>query len=271
MGPTGSGRGAHPGSAPSPAPISLLRRLVFGVAAGLVFLVLLGLGTWQVERRTWKRDLIARVEARVHAPAAPAPGPDAWTRIGADDAYRHVRLSGTFLHDRETLVQAVTERGAGFWVLTPLRRPDGSLVLINRGFVPGDRRDPATRTAGQRAGEGAGEATVVGLLRLTEPGGAFLRANDPRDGRWYSRDVAAIAAARALTDVAPYFVDADATPNPGGLPVGGLTVIAFPNSHLVYALTWYGMALMLAGAMVYLLRSGRSESRVSKGHEPFGG
>ncbi|WP_267425026.1 SURF1 family protein [Methylobacterium sp. GC_Met_2] len=243
------------------------RRIVFGAAAALVFVVLVGLGTWQVQRRAWKLDLIARVDARVHAPAMPAPGPAEWPRIGPDDAYRHVTVSGTFLHDRETLVQAVTERGGGFWVLTPLRRSDGSRVLINRGFVPGDRRDPATRAAGQVAGE----TTVTGLLRVTEPKGAFLRSNAPKDDRWYSRDVASIAAARGLSDVAPYFVDADATPNPGGLPVGGLTVIAFPNSHLVYALTWYGMALMLAGAMVYLLRSGRRDKQVSKGREPFGG
>jgi len=239
----------------------LLRRVVFGVGAGLVFVVLLGLGTWQVERRAWKLDLIARVDARVQAPAVPAPGPAEWPRIGPDDAYRHITVSGIFLNDRETLVQAVTERGGGFWVLTPLRRPDGSLVLINRGFVPGDRRDPATRAAGQVAGE----TTVTGLLRLTEPKGAFLRSNDPKEDRWYSRDVAAIAAARGLSDVAPYFLDADAAPNPGSLPVGGLTVIAFPNSHLVYALTWYGMALMLAGAMVYLLRSGRRKDGAAEG------
>ncbi|SDN43374.1 surfeit locus 1 family protein [Methylobacterium phyllostachyos] len=245
--------GSGGGLGPSPAPISLLRRIVFGVGAALVFVVLLGLGTWQVERRAWKLDLIARVDARVHATPVPAPGPADWPRVGPDEAYRHVRLSGTFLHDRETLVQAVTERGGGFWVLTPLRRPDGSLVLINRGFVPGDRRDPAIRAAGQVTGE----TTITGLLRLTEPKGAFLRSNDPRDDRWYSRDVAAIAAARGLTDVAPYFVDADATPNPGGLPVGGLTVISFPNNHLVYAITWYGMALMLAGAVIYVLRGGR--------------
>ncbi|WP_419539839.1 SURF1 family protein [Methylobacterium oryzae] len=252
MRPAGPGGGADPGSAPSPAPLSLRRRAVFGVGACIVFLVLLGLGTWQVERRAWKLDLIARVDARVHAPPVPAPGHADWPRVGPDDAYRHVRLSGTFLNDRETLVQAVTELGGGFWVLTPLRRPDGTLVLVNRGFVPGDRRDPATRMAGQVAAE----TTVTGLLRLTEPKGAFLRSNDPGDDRWYSRDVAAIAAARGLSDVAPYFVDADATPNPGGLPVGGLTVIAFPNNHLVYAITWYGMALMLAGAGLYLLRRG---------------
>jgi surfeit locus 1 family protein len=259
--------GSAGGSAPSPAPISFLRRAVFGVGAGLVFVVLLGLGTWQVERRAWKLDLIARVEARVHAPPVPAPGPADWPRIGPDDAYRHVTVSGTFLHDRETLVQAVTERGGGFWVLTPLRRPDGSLVLVNRGFVPGDRRDPATREPGQIPGETA----VTGLLRLTEPKGAFLRSNDPKDDRWYSRDVAAIAAARGLADVTPYFVDADTTPNPGGLPVGGLTVIAFPNNHLVYAITWYGMALMLAGAMVYLLRGGRAKDPIAEARGPLRG
>lgn len=251
---TSSGSAGGSGAGPSPAPLSFARRLVFGVAACVVFVVLVGLGTWQVQRRAWKLDLIARVDARVHAPAVLAPGPAEWPRVGLDDAYRHVWLSGTFLHDRETLVQAVTERGGGFWVLTPLRQSDGTLVLVNRGFVPGANRDPATRLAGQVAGE----VRVTGLLRLTEPGGAFLRSNDPKDGRWYSRDVAAIAAARGLTDVAPYFVDADATPNPGGLPVGGLTVIAFPNSHLVYALTWYGMALMLAGAAIYILRSRRT-------------
>lgn len=257
MDPSGSAGGS--GAGPSPAPLSLRRLVVFGAASVFVFVVLVGLGTWQVQRRAWKLDLIARVDARVQAPAAPAPGPAEWAAIGPDDAYRHVWLSGIFLHDRETLVQAVTAQGGGFWVLTPLRRSDGSLVAVNRGFVPGANRDPATRPAGQVAGE----TRVTGLLRLTEPGGAFLRANAPQDGRWYSRDVAAIAAARGLRDVAPYFVDADAAPNPGGLPVGGLTVIAFPNSHLVYALTWYGMALMLAGAGIYILRGGRT-------HRPAG-
>ena len=235
---------------------SRIRQVVFGLGAGLVCLVLLGLGTWQVERRTWKLDLIARTDARVHAAPVSAPGPAEWPGIGRDDAYRHVRLSGRFLNDRETLIQAVTDYGAGFWVVTPLRRNDGTVVLINRGFVPGDRKDPASREAGQVSGP----VEVTGLLRLTEPGGAFLRSNDPAGNRWYSRDVAAIAAARGLTDVAPYFVDADAAPNPGGWPIGGLTVVAFPNNHLVYAITWYGLALMLAGFGLYRLL-GRRKAR----------
>ncbi|KRC82784.1 hypothetical protein ASE13_05280 [Sphingomonas sp. Root241] len=209
------------------------------------------LGVWQIERRAWKLDLIARVDARIHAPAAPLPARADWVRVNArDDAYRHVRVTGSFLHDRETLVQAVTERGAGFWVLTPLRTAEG-IVLVNRGFVPPERRDPARRHARQ------GPVTVTGLLRMSEPGGAFLRSNDPATGRWYSRDVAAITRTRGLGDVAPFFVDADATPNPGGYPVGGLTVVAFPNNHLVYALTWFGLAALSAWGAALILRKAR--------------
>lgn len=209
------------------------------------------LGVWQIERRAWKLDLIARVDARIHALAVPPPARADWARVNArDDAYRHVRATGSFLHDRETLVQAVTERGAGFWVLTPLSTDQGT-VLVNRGFVPPERRDPASRRAGQ------GPVTVTGLLRISEPGGAFLRANDPAAGRWYSRDVAAIARARGLGEVAPFFIDADATPNPGGYPVGGLTVVAFPNNHLVYALTWFGLAALSAWGAALILRKAK--------------
>lgn len=226
------------------------------VLAGLALTgVFLGLGTWQVERRVWKLALIDRVEARIRAEPVPAPGPDEWPGLTAASAeYRRVRLTGRFAHDRATLVQALSERGAGFWVLVPLVTDRGFTVLVNRGFVPTEARERSARAAG----EPEGEVTLTGLLRLSEPGGGFLRRNDPAADRWYSRDVAAIAAARGIdggaTKVAPYFVDADATPNPGGLPVGGLTVVAFHNSHLVYALTWYALALMTAGALIFVLR-----------------
>ncbi len=211
-----------------------------------------GLGVWQLQRRTWKLALIAQVNARVHAPSAPPPGPAEWGAITpARDAYRHVRLRGVLLNDRETRVQAVTDLGAGFWVITPLQSDQGFTVLINRGFVPPERQDPATRNAGQVKGR----TEIVGLLRLSEPHGGFLRRNDPLHDRWYSRDVPAIAAARGLGHVAPYFVDAQTTV-PGG-PVGGLTVIAFPNSHLVYALTWFGLAVMAVAGAGAAIREGR--------------
>lgn len=220
-------------------------RARFVLTGALLFLVavFIALGTWQIQRLFWKLDLIDRVEARIHAPAMPAPARPDWDGISREkDEYRRVSVTGVFSHEKAALVQAVTELGAGFWVLVPMRLEDGSTVLVNRGFVPSGRRDRGARTNG----EPAGTVTVAGLLRMTEPGGAFLRSNDPAGDRWFSRDVAAIAAAKGLRDVAPYFIDADATANPGGLPIGGLTVVRFRNSHLVYALTWYALAAMSA-------------------------
>ncbi|MDM7957951.1 SURF1 family protein [Blastomonas sp.] len=198
-----------------------------------------GLGVWQVERRAWKHALIDAVETRSTSPAVAAPGPDTWSGLSAqNDGYRRVTVTGTFLHDAETLVQAVTDLGGGFWVLTPLEG-DRFTVLVNRGFVPSAKRASASRAAGNVAGP----VTITGLLRIAEPKGGFLRTNDPAADKWYSRDVGAIAAARGLENSAPYFIDADATANPGGYPVGGLTVVRFTDNHLVYALTWFALAI----------------------------
>ena len=214
---------------------------------------LIALGVWQIERRAWKLALIDRVESRVHAAPAALPQPSAWPAISAaSDEYRHVTLTGRFLQDGETLVKAVTDEGAGYWVLTPLTTDDGATVLVNRGFVPPERRAPATR---QESGSSA-PVRITGLLRMSEPKGGFLRHNDPAHDRWYSRDVAAIAAARGLGDVAPFFIDADATPGGNGYPIGGLTVVRFPNNHLIYALTWFGLALMLAGHLLVTFGGG---------------
>lgn len=227
------------------------RHTVFALVMAGLALVFIGLGTWQVQRLFWKLDLIARVDARVHAAAVPAPAPSEWPAVSADAAeYRHVTAKGTFLHDKQVFVQAVTERGPGFWVVTPLQTADQGLILINRGFVPADRRDPTSRPGS----DPEGEVIVTGLLRMTEPGGGFLRSNDPAGNRWYSRDVEAIAKAEGLGTVAPYFIDADRASNPGDYPVGGLTVIQFRNSHLVYAITWYALAAMSIGASIFLFR-----------------
>lgn len=243
----------------SPRPRRTAALAAFIGAATLLVAGLAGLGWWQIERRAWKHALIERVEQRVHAPPVPAPGPDDWPHIAAaSHEYRRVRLAGRFEHDRETLVQAVTVHGAGFWVLTPLRMADGNTVLVNRGFVPPPRRERATRATH----EPQGTAVVTGLLRLSEPGGGFLRANDPASGRWTSRDVAAIAAARGLGPVAPYFVDAEAADgdDPAG-PVAGLTVIHFSDPHLGYALTWFALAALVAAGTVAVLRHERRGPR----------
>jgi len=217
--------------------------LCFVIAAAFA-----SLGVWQIERLQWKHALIERVEARLTAPPQAAPNADAWS---PDDEYTRVTVSGVFLHEHEALVQAVTDLGPGWWVMTPLRVQHG-IILINRGFVPSDMRAASARQTQQSTGT----VSVTGLLRASEPHGGFLRANAPQEGRWYSRDVEAIARASGLPQpVAPYFIDADATPNPGGYPVGGLTVVQFRNSHLIYAITWFILAALAAAGAALSLRT----------------
>ncbi|MES2495218.1 MAG: SURF1 family protein [Pseudomonadota bacterium] len=222
------------------------------MVAGLLLLTIgfVALGVWQVERRAWKHALIAAVDTRAYAAPVTAPGAALWPLIDASsDAYRRIRVSGRFLYGHDTLVRAVTDLGAGYWVMTPL--DTGSfVVLVNRGFVPLDKRDTV-------AAAPSGRVTVTGLLRISQPGGAFLRDNDPAGGLWYSRDVAAIARARAIAPIAPYFIDADgALDRPDG-PVGGLTVIRFADNHGAYAVTWFGMALLCLWGMRHVLRASR--------------
>ncbi len=224
--------------------------MLIAAVAGIV--VLVSLGVWQVHRLAWKRDLIERVETRVHQDPVAAPGREQWPDVNrANSEYLRVAVRGRYRNDAETRVQAVTERGGGFWVLTPFVTDRGFTVLINRGFVPPPEQDPESRPQGQIEGE----TTVTGLLRMSEPGGGYLRANEPANDRWFSRDVAAIAAKRGLTGVAPYFIDAEAlAPELPGAPVGGLTVIAFSNNHLQYALTWFGLALLMIAGTGLVLR-----------------
>ncbi|WP_180899536.1 SURF1 family protein [Martelella soudanensis] len=223
--------------------------LVLTAIAALLFAVFAALGIWQVYRLQWKLDLIAAVDARVAAPVAPAPGHGAAV-TRENDAYRHVSVTGSYIEMAQTLIYYPTQLGAGYFVMTPLLRNDGSYVLINRGFVPeGKEGDPADYRPP------AGEVTVEGLLRMPESKGwLFSRASDPVNGKWYRRDVASIMATRGLVPFAPYFIDAAASGPPGQLPIGGLTVVKFRNSHLSYALTWFAMALGTLALYVFVLR-----------------
>jgi surfeit locus 1 family protein len=257
-------RGSEPEAGGRSAPRRSWRLLLL---SGVGVAIFMALGVWQLERRVWKLDLIDRVEQRVHAAPVAPPGPDAWAQVTAErDGYRHVALRGRFLHDHATLVRATTELGPGYWVMTPLRTDAGYVVLVNRGFVPSDRKDLA-HPAGT---EGDRETVVTGLLRTSEPGGRFLLHNAPQQERWYSRDVAAIAAARGVDGageaVAPYFIDADAASSAGttgdasfrgDAPHGGLTVIRFANNHLTYALTWFALGLLLGGTAASFWRKER--------------
>lgn len=228
--------------------------VVPAVATLIAFAVLVSLGTWQLQRKAWKDGIIARIEARAHGePGALAPEAS-WPQWRAeDDEFRRVAMTGRFLADKEAPVHGLMsgQRGAplqGYYLFTPLERPDGSIVIVNRGFVPTELRDPARRPDGPASGGPApGEVTVTGLVRAPERRTWFVPENDPSRNEWFVRDVAEIARARGLERVAPFIVDADAAPNPGGWPKGGQTLLALPNAHLQYALTWFGLALTLVG------------------------
>jgi surfeit locus 1 family protein len=207
--------------------------------------LLLGLGVWQIDRLHEKEALISSVEAGLKAP--PAALKDVLKAGPAGAEWRHVRLSGHFLHDREQYLFAQGPLGAtGVQVVTPLVAGDGGIVLIDRGFVPDGLRDPARRSQGQVAGE----VSLTGVLRLPQKPGAFTPAADLKTRLWFVKDVPAMAKAVGVT-AAPVLIEADAMPNPGGWPLGGQTRVDFTNDHLQYAVTWFGLALALLG--VYLV------------------
>ncbi len=229
-------------------------RLLIGFCLVMVA-VFLSLGIWQVQRLAWKTDLIARVEARLAAPPTPAPGPDLWPEMTqAADEYRRVTVTGHYLDHPDTLVLAVTAAGRGSWVMSAFQTAEGWPVLINRGFVPEERRQdyPAPPRGLQQ---------LSGLLRLSQPDGAFLRSNDPAQDRWFSRDTKAIGLARGITGSAPWFLDLDTAPE--ALPMPGLTVVSFRNPHLGYALTWFAMAATTVALLIIGLRSGRDKNQRS--------
>jgi surfeit locus 1 family protein len=212
--------------------------------------VLIGLGTWQLQRKAWKEDLIAQIETRAFGePGAILPETD-WPTWRADqDEFRKVRVNGTFLHEFEAPVYGLARgerQGApiqGYYLLTPLKLATGAIVVVNRGFVPTELRDPARRPESQPGGE----VTIIGLVRAPEVRNPFTPSDEPARNQWFARDPQAMAAAHKLERVAPFLIDADASPNPGGWPRGGQTPLTLPNNHLQYVITWYGLALTLVG------------------------
>jgi surfeit locus 1 family protein len=210
-------------------------------------LICLALGAWQIERLFWKQDLIARRDAAVTAAPAPVPKTLAEAR-GME--YRHVSDEGSYLYDKEIFLGATSDAGGqGYQVLTPLLEPGGRVVFVNRGYIPAELKDSARRSAAQIPGT----VHVQGLLRLppTARPNWFLPDNRPDLNYWFWVDLPAMAAADNLDRVAPFYIDADATPNPGGWPKGGVTRLKLPNNHLQYAITWFSPAIALI--VIYVL------------------
>lgn len=211
--------------------------------------ILLGLGSWQLERKSWKEGLIAQIQARAYAPPGTVVPEAGWAGWRADDdQFRRVSLEGTLRQDAAVPVLGLAElRGRqatqGVYLFVPLRLDDGSTIIVNRGFVPAEEKAATLARLDTRPER----ARIAGLVRAPEAKTLFLPANDPAAGTWLVRDIAEMARAKGLERVAPYYIDADATANPGGWPQGGQTPLTLRNQHLEYALTWFGLAATLLG------------------------
>jgi surfeit locus 1 family protein len=235
------------------------------VPAILAFAILIGLGVWQLKRKTWKEGLIAALTERLAVPPQALPPPRDWAGLEpASDEYRRVTFTAQFENDKEALVFAaasafrpdVSDSGPGYWVFTPARLADGGIVIVNRGFVPDARKDPKSRLEG----EVSEPVELAGVMRWPDSRHWFTPGDDIAHNLWFVRDPAAIAAAKKLGSVAPFYVEQETPVPPGGLPQPGKLIVSLPDNHLQYALTWFGLAAVLAGVFVsWALTSGRGE------------
>jgi surfeit locus 1 family protein len=211
-------------------------------------LCMLALCVWQVQRMYWKDALIAERQERSAAAEIPLPP------MGADISaaeFRRVTLNGRFDHDREFYLAARSQNGnVGYWVVTPLVLGDGGgAVLVNRGWVPNEKKAPETRAEGQLAGD----VTFDGIVRQPQRQSWFQPANEPKNNVWFYLDPAEMAASSGLPVRQDLYLDAVKTDVPGGFPLGGQTRITLPNDHLQYAITWGSLALALA--VIYFISS----------------
>lgn len=228
--------------------------VLFTAFTAAAFALLIGLGVWQLQRLEWKQSVIAQIEARTKA--EPVSLAEAMTRArsGEDVSYLRVRAEGRFDHGKERYLYAFSDGNPGWHVITPLTTANGDIVLIDRGFVPDERKNPASRPQGQLGGPVA----LTGLARPPEAQWLFVPDNEPGQNSWFWRDLGAMAGSMDLGDgaqVAPFFVEAERSDIPGGWPLGGQTRLDIPNDHLQYALTWFLLAFCLAVIYVIYVRS----------------
>lgn len=231
-----------------PKPIRLV--LVLAAALGALA-ILLTLGTWQVQRLHWKEGLLATIHQRVTSQPHSLSDTQARLITTGDVDYWPVTAEGTYRHEGERHFFATHRGQSGYFVYTPLEIAAGRFIFVNRGFVPFDRKEAEGRLEGQVEGR----VTITGLARnrLAAKPSWLVPDNEPARNIFYWKDLAAMAASSGVglpENYVAFFIDANDAPNPGGLPVGGVTLIDLPNNHLQYAVTWYGLAAALVGVVV---------------------
>ena len=218
--------------------------------------VLIGLGVWQVKRLHWKEGLIAAIDARTKGESISLDQAVALAKEGRDASYYRVRVEGRFDNTKERYLfsQSISDGTPGWHVITPFTTTQGELVLVDRGFVPDQLKDPSTRASG----EIEGTTTVTGIVRIPETQGLFTPNNEPEVNRWFWRDLNGMVTSMVPTatlDVPPFFIEAEKSEVPGGWPEGGQTRLSLPNNHLQYAITWFGLAAALIVIYAFYVRS----------------
>lgn len=225
--------------------------------------ILVGLGIWQLDRKAWKENIIAAVTERLAKASENLPPRANWQQLTpAADEYRRVTFPAEFLDGEEALLYSAGSafrpdvQGAGYWVFAPARLPGGSVVIVDRGFVPPERKDPASRAEGAPHGI----IDIAGVMRWPETRGTFTPDDDTKTNVWYLRDPKAMAQAKKWDVAAPFYIEQESPVPAGGLPLPGKLVVNLTDNHLQYALTWFGLALALAGVYVVWL-AGRLRRR----------
>jgi surfeit locus 1 family protein len=223
------------------------------------FALLISLGVWQIERLHWKLDLIAKIHNGLSAP--PVALHDALTATDpahVDNAdYRRVRVRGAFANDEEVRFFTTGDQGMPVYhLVTPFDLDDGDTLIVDRGFVP----IGPDGTEQMKPAEISGPQVIVGILRKPSLPNLFTPPIDKTRRIVHTRDPQVLSKAFGWKNVLPVFMEVDATPNPGGWPKGGQTIVDLPNDHLQYAITWFGLAL---GLLVIYLAYHRSCGRLS--------
>ena len=243
-------------------PRSRSAKIIVSILGLVVFVCLLGLGNWQVQRLHWKEALLQEIADRRAMPPVSIADISTLVAKGEPVEYRPVSATGTFDHTKERHFLATLDGDAGYYIYTPMTLADGTFLFVNRGFVPMDKVDIATR----QAGNPDGIVSIKGLARekLTAKPSSIVPDNDIAKNIFFWKDLDVMASSTGLdkSKLLPFFVDADATPNPGGFPVGAVTIFDLPNNHLQYAITWYGLAAALALVSASLIwREWRAKSQ----------
>jgi surfeit locus 1 family protein len=228
--------------------------LIPTLVAGLVFVTLVSLGVWQLQRKVWKETVISALNERLAAAPGELPPPAIWPTLTAQDSeFRRVRFRADFLPVQDTYAYMAGSalrddiREPGYFVFRPAKLPDGRIVVVNRGYVPlNHTAQSATDTE-----------EIAGYLRWPEKESWVTSASDNTGETWFVRDHIGMAKARGWGEVAPFYVDQE-TPMPqGGLPRPATLKVNLRNDHFGYAITWFGLAATLAGVFIAWLITGR--------------